>query len=63
VDSKPTEVPVPVIRPIPAELLKECALPPLKGDVTLGDALDWYETESLCAAQFRNQIELLKALK
>jgi hypothetical protein len=56
-------VPVPVVRPIPDELLKECVLPPLKGDVTLGDALDWYEAEALCAAVLRNQIELLKALK
>jgi hypothetical protein len=48
------------VRPIPAELLKECVLPPLKGG-TVGDALDWYESEAICAATLRNQIELIRA--
>ncbi len=60
--TRTVEVPVPVVQPIPKELLKECVLPPLKGG-TLADALDWYESESLCAALFRNQIELIRAIQ
>jgi hypothetical protein len=57
------EIPVPVLKPLPAELTRDCEPRYLypQGDLTVEAALDRLEALEIANAICRNQLELIRA--
>lgn len=58
------EVPVPVIQPVPAELLRGCqprTSVPARGVLTVGDVFERLDAVEVALAMCANQIEIIRA--
>lgn len=63
VETRTVEVPVPVVKPLPAELTRDCAPRYLypAGDLTVRAIVDRLEAVEIAIAICRNQLELIRA--
>lgn len=63
IKSEPVEIPVPVLKPWPAELLKDCQpnyyYPP--NNMSVEAIIDRLMAVELCLAVTRNQLEVMRA--
>lgn len=60
--TKTVEVPVPILKPLPQELTKDCVPRYLyPADITIEAVLDRLEATEIALAICRNQLELIRA--
>lgn len=62
-ETRTVEVPVPVVKPLPAELIRDCAPRYLypADDLTVRAIVDRLEAVEIAIAICRNQLELIRA--